>query len=78
MRVQEQKIIKLQAALSKLEDRVVMASDKNISDREYAISEIRYYKGLMDSFLGYPQNLQVDIMVDLSDMIEEVEKWLNE
>ena len=55
-----------------------MASDKNISDREYAISEIRYYKGLMSSFLGYPQNLQVDIMVDLSDTIEEVEKWLNE
>ena len=78
MKVQEQKISNLHDALSKLEDKIVFTSSKELADREYAISEIRYYKNLIKSFFSYPKNLQADIVIDLADTIEEVEKWLNE
>lgn len=78
MKVHTQKISKLQLALSKLEDRIILASNKAIDEREYAISEIRYYKKLMENFFGYAMDLKADIIIDLLDMIEEVEKWLSE
>ena len=73
---QLQKISGLQKALESLEDRVILSSKRNIDQRLYAISELRYYRALLYSFFEYPLNLQVDIITDMIDMIEEVEKWL--
>lgn len=78
MKVYAQKINNLQQALSKLEDRVVLTSDKDTENRIYAISEIRYYKKLVESFFEYPPELKMDIVADLSDMIGVLEKWLAE
>jgi hypothetical protein len=71
-------ISRLQQALIDLEDRIVMASDRSLEDREYGISEIRYYRNLVSTFLEYPQDLQLEISLNLAAMIEEVELWLNE
>ena len=73
---QLQKISGLQKALESLEDRVILSSKRNIDQRLYAISELRYYRELIYSFFEYPLNLQVDIITDMIDMIEEVGKWL--
>ena len=44
----KQKLEKLQAALSAVEDKIVLRSDKVLEEREYAISEIRYYKKILE------------------------------
>lgn len=75
---QLQQISNLQRALNLLEDQVVLRSNKNIEDREYAISELRYYKKLSCSFFSYPTSVQTEIVMDMIAMIDEVELWLNE
>lgn len=78
MKVYTTAINDLQSALTKLEDRIILTSDKNMAEREYAISELRYHQKLLSSFLGYSQDLQVDIVLDLIAILGEIEKWLNE
>ena len=73
-----QTVTKLQEALSNLEDKIVLTSDKRITDREYAISEIRYYKKLIESYFDYPSDLQNNIVIDLTETLEVIEQWINE
>jgi hypothetical protein len=71
-------VCKLQQALEELEDRIIFTSNKNIQDREYGISEIRYYKKLLTTFFDYPEDLQHEIVSNLFAMVEEIELWLQE
>lgn len=71
-------ISRLQQALIDLEDRIVLASNRKFEDREYGISEIRYYRNLVSKFMDYPHDVQLEISLGLAAMLEEIELWLNE
>lgn len=72
----KQKLEKLQAALSAVEDKIVLRSDKVLEEREYAISEIRYYKKILVNFFEYSKIDQTHLAVSVQDSLEEIRKWL--
>lgn len=78
MKVHSQALARLQKSLTDLEYKIIMTSNKVLEDRTYAISEIRYYKKLLQSYFEYPKELQVNITVDLSETLEVIEEWLQE
>jgi hypothetical protein len=78
MGIYTESVSKLITALSKVEDRIILTSDKELSDREHAISELRYYKTLLESFSTYPEELQNSITVELNETLGVIAEWLDE
>lgn len=63
-------------ALNSLETIIVLRSNKNIDEREHAITELRYYKGLLPDFPFLSEEDQNELLVQLYVLIEELRTWL--
>lgn len=78
MKIDASALNKLSKSLSRLEDKIVLTSNKDIDERLHALSEIRYYKKITQTFNSLKDPDRASVVTDLVGTLEEMEKWFYE